>query len=72
MRKFGLVEQEEHTELRQGFGQAGSGSHPIHRKRAVSHQFRPGRRSWYCYWRVQSILVELGFGYERLNGDKRR
>jgi hypothetical protein len=40
-------------------------SHPLHRKSSIARKFRPGRRCWKFYWRIQKLLVELGFSYER-------
>ncbi len=43
-------------------------SHPLHRKEAVAHKFKPGSRCWKFYWRIQGLLIELGFTYEIKRG----
>lgn len=40
-------------------------AHELHRKEAIARKFTPGRRCWKFYWRIQNILVELGFTYEK-------
>ncbi len=44
---------------------AGTKSHRLHRKKAIARKFRKGSRCWRFYWKIQSILVELGFTYEQ-------
>jgi hypothetical protein len=43
----------------------GTKSHKIHSKQAVANQFQYGRKSWKLYWKIQNLLIELGFSYER-------
>ncbi len=42
----------------------GTKAHRMHRKEAVAAKFRPGRRCWRVYWRIQKLLFELGLEYE--------
>ena len=46
---------------------SGTKSHPMHKKQAIGRRFYYGSRSWRVYWRIQGILLELGFKYERRN-----
>lgn len=50
----------------------GSRSHPSHRKSVVARRFSPFSRSWFAFWRVQGIFVQLGFGYSEQLGDSHK
>jgi len=39
----------------------GTKSHPIHHKPAIARKFYPGGRCWRLYFKIQRILIELGF-----------
>jgi hypothetical protein len=42
----------------------GSKSHPMHKKSALAKTFHPGTRSWRLFFKVQNILLSLGFEAE--------
>ena len=43
----------------------GTKSHPVHRKEAIASKFRPGKKSWRLYWRLNRVFIELGFTVEK-------
>ena len=35
------------------------------------HQFRPGKRQWRIYWKLNRLFLELGLSYERLTPENK-
>ena len=52
------------------FERSGTGSHGLHKKRAIARNFRRGRRAWSFYWRLDAIFIRLEIG--RIGENSRR